>query len=51
MGNKDEFEKIKIKNKNCANSPLKKSTKFYSEEKPTEDGNFWHYVDGVITEW
>ena len=24
---------------------------FYSEEAPTEAGNYWHYVDGVPTIW
>jgi len=24
---------------------------FYSEEKPTEPGKYWHYVDGVPTPW
>ena len=24
---------------------------FYSEEEPTESGNYWHYVDGVPTVW
>lgn len=24
---------------------------YYSETAPTEEGNYWHYVDGVITEW
>ena len=24
---------------------------YYSEEKPTEEGNFWHYVDGKPTPW
>ncbi len=24
---------------------------YYSETKPTEEGNFWHYVDGVPTVW
>ncbi len=24
---------------------------YYSETQPTEDGNFWHYVDGVPTAW
>ena len=24
---------------------------FYSETKPTEEGSFWHYVDGVPTVW
>ena len=24
---------------------------YYSEFKPVASGNFWHYVDGVPTEW
>ena len=24
---------------------------WYSETKPTESGNYWHYVDGVVTKW
>ena len=24
---------------------------YYSESAPTEDGDFWHYVDGVPTPW
>ena len=24
---------------------------YYSEEEPTQDGNFWHYVDGEPTLW
>jgi hypothetical protein len=24
---------------------------YYSETKPTTDGNWWHYVDGVPTVW
>lgn len=24
---------------------------YYSETEPTTDGNFRHYVDGVVTEW
>ncbi|MCD8373162.1 MAG: leucine-rich repeat domain-containing protein [Clostridia bacterium] len=24
---------------------------FYSEEEPTQDGNYWHYVDGIVTVW
>lgn len=24
---------------------------FYSEDPPTEEGNFWHYVDGKPTPW
>ena len=24
---------------------------FYSNEKPMEEGNFWHYVNGEVVEW
>ncbi len=24
---------------------------FYSEEQPTTEGNYWHYIDGEITHW
>lgn len=24
---------------------------FYSESQPAEEGNYWHFVDGVPTEW
>ena len=24
---------------------------WYSETQPTESGNYWHYVDGVVTKW
>ena len=24
---------------------------YYSETQPTDTGNYWHYVDGVVTEW
>lgn len=33
------------------NNKLKNSVYFYSEEEPTESGNYWHYVDGVPTIW
>lgn len=24
---------------------------WYSESEPTSSGNYWHYVDGVVTKW
>lgn len=24
---------------------------FYSETEPISEGNYWHYVDGAVTEW
>ncbi len=28
-----------------------KTTYYYSEEEPTESGNYWHYEGGVVTKW
>lgn len=37
---------------NSNNSNLTNATRYYySEEEPTDGGNYWHYVDGVVTEW
>ncbi len=34
------------------NEDLTSATRYYySETEPTEEGNFWHYVDGVPTVW
>ena len=34
------------------NSPLTDATiYYYSESQPTEEGDYWHYVDGVPTVW
>ena len=30
---------------------IKKTIYFYSETQPTEEGNYWHYVDGIPTPW
>ena len=36
----------------AGNEDFESATKyFYSEEAPTEEGNYWHYVDGVETIW
>lgn len=24
---------------------------YFSEKEPTQDGNYWHYVDGTVTAW
>ena len=34
-------------NWNYSNRPVY----WYSENEPTEEGNYWHYVDGVVTIW
>ena len=32
-------------------SQITQTKYFYSETEPEKSGNYWHYVDGVITEW
>jgi len=59
MGTQKQWEKIDIAGRKStggvsfdANIELLKATVyFYSEEEPTEEGNYWHYVDGVPTPW
>lgn len=49
-GTKKDFEYIAIDE--FRNEDFESATKyFYSEEAPTEEGNYWHYVDGVETIW
>ena len=34
------------------NSYLTNATRYYySEAEPVDEGNYWHYVDGVVTVW
>ena len=48
-GTFDEWNKISISSNN---SKLTEATRYYhSETEPTEEGNFWHYVDGEIVVW
>ena len=56
-GTEAEWRKIQIHGCNYNegwgdNEVLKYAPRYYySEEEPTEEGNFWHYVDGVPTPW
>ena len=48
-GTEDDFANVEIDEENGC---LEEATRyFYSEEQPTERGNYWHYVDGVPTVW
>ncbi|MBO5457753.1 MAG: leucine-rich repeat protein [Clostridia bacterium] len=48
-GTASEWSAISI---GWSNSSLTNATKYYySETEPTEEGNYWHYVDGVPTKW
>jgi hypothetical protein len=58
MGSAEEWDEIQIIGINCSNglfgsnSYLNKASRYYySETQPAEEGNFWHYVDGVPTPW
>lgn len=36
----------------ASNDALNNATRYYySESEPTEEGNFWHYVNGEIVVW
>ena len=48
-GTADDWNKIAIGNDN---SKLTDAARYYySESAPTEDGNFWHYLEGAPTVW
>ena len=51
QGTADDWNKIDINNN--GNDKLTSATRYYySETKPTESGNYWHYNDnGEIEEW
>jgi hypothetical protein len=53
-GTKNEWDtNITIKEYNGGKGEelLNATRYYYSETKPTEEGNYWHYVDGEIIEW
>ena len=48
-GTADQWSSISIDSNNY---DLTSATRFYyCETKPTTSGNYWHYVDDVVTEW
>ena len=49
VGTAEEWSNITI---GSSNSNLTNATRYYySESSPTEDGNWWHYVNGQPTSW
>ena len=52
-GTPSEWANIYIDNSSGSNNNnLTKATRYYySEEHPTEEGNYWHWVDGEISVW
>ena len=49
VGSQLEWEAISIDPINT--EVLEAEVYFYSEIQPTEDGKFWHYVDGLPSVW
>ena len=50
MGTANDWNNISINPHN--NEYLLNATRYYySEQEPTQSGNYWHYVDGVPTIW
>ncbi|MDY5676547.1 MAG: leucine-rich repeat protein [Eubacteriales bacterium] len=51
-GGESDWNNISINNSGNYNSYLTNATRYYySEEKPINNGNYWHYVDGVVKVW
>lgn len=48
-GTIEEWKDIKIRSYNSELINAKRY--YYSEEEPTADGNYWHYVDGEVVVW
>jgi hypothetical protein len=49
-GTSAEWQNISINNNYNYNSELTSATRYYySEEEPTEEGNWWHYDEDGVT--
>lgn len=51
MGSAEDWKKITIQKIEDTPNPDDIPRYYYSETTPTEEGNYWHYVDGVPTKW
>jgi len=50
-GTEEQWEIIEFDNNGTYPLTSYATRYFYSENEPTSEGNFWHYVDGVPTVW
>lgn len=50
-GTASDWNNITIESSGNSTSLSKATIYYYSEDHPKEAGNYWHYVDGEITEW
>jgi hypothetical protein len=57
VGTQEEWEAVKIVGRDITGTYggnkilLAANVYFYSETQPTEEGKYWHYVDGKPTPW
>ena len=50
LGSSSEWSEIKINS--SGNSDFTSARRYYySENEPSDNGNYWHYVDGKVTVW
>ena len=47
----EELEWSSLNISESSNSILNATVYYYSETKPTSAGEYWHYVDDVVTIW
>lgn len=47
-GTKEDLETLLIEDNSSFTS---RNIYFYLEAEPTEQGNYWHYIEGAITKW
>ena len=51
-GTEEEFQEIEIeRTKSTEKWESNLKIYYYSETEPTQEGNFWHYVDGLPVKW
>lgn len=51
MGTIEQWNAISKEGAFCNSRTEQKKLYLYSEERPTSNGNYWHYVDGKVTKW
>jgi hypothetical protein len=50
-GNTEDWQIVEENIDYTAGKPFNGILYYYSEEEPTDSGNYWHYVDGLPVKW
>ena len=50
-GSTEDWQKVEENIDYTAGKPFDGTLYYYSEEEPTDSGNYWHYVDGLPVKW